>query len=177
MNENIRVREVRLIDANGSQVGIVPTDIALRLAREQGFDLVEVAPQATPPVCRIMDFGKFLYQQKKKAHDSRKKQKQFQVKEVKFRPTIDEHDYQVKLKAAQRFLEEGDKVKATVQMRGRELTRPELAQTLMRRLVEDLADRAVCEGEPELAGNRFHLIFGPSRKASRKELPAAAADR
>jgi translation initiation factor IF-3 len=147
------------------------------MAREQGFDLVEVAPQASPPVCRIMDFGKFLYQQKKKAQDSRKKQKQFQIKEVKFRPTTDEHDYQVKLKAALRFLEEGDKVKATVQMRGREMTRPELAQSLLRRLTEDLADRAICEGEPELAGNRVCLVFGPTKKTAKKELPAAAGGR
>jgi translation initiation factor IF-3 len=124
MNEAIRVREVRLIDADGGQVGIVPTEQALRMAREQGFDLVEVAPAARPPVCRIMDFGKFLYQQKKKQQESRKKQKQIEVKEVKFRPNIDEHDYDVKLKRACRFLEEGDKVKATVQFRGREMSKP-----------------------------------------------------
>lgn len=165
-----------MIDANGSQVGIVPTEIALRMAREQGYDLVEVAPMATPPVCRIMDFGKFLYQQKKKAQDSRKRQKQFQIKEVKFRPNIDDHDYLVKLKAAVRFLEEGDKVKATVQLRGREMSRPELAQALLKRLKEDLADRAIAEGETELAGNRMHLVFGPGRKGVRKELPATAAE-
>ncbi len=106
-----------------TQLGVIPIEEALRLAREQGVDLVEVAPTARPPVCRIMDFGKFLYQQKKKAQESRKKQKQFQVKEVKFRPNIDDHDYDVKLRNAIRFLDEGDKVKATVQFRGREMAR------------------------------------------------------
>jgi translation initiation factor IF-3 len=148
------------------------------MAKEQGFDLVEVAPQARPPVCRIMDFGKFLYQQKKKAHDSKKKQKQFQVKEVKFRPNIDDHDYDVKLRNALRFLEEGDKVKATVQFRGREMSKPELGLNLMKKLAADIGERGVQEGTAEMAGNRMHLIFGPGKKAalpSRKSDGAAAA--
>ncbi len=146
----------------------MPTDQALRMAREQGFDLVEVAPQARPPVCRIMDFGKFLYQQKKKAHDSKKKQKQFQVKEVKFRPNIDDHDYDVKLKRAQRFLDEGDKVKATVQFRGREMSKPDLGLKLLKKLAADIGERGIQEGGAEMAGNRMHMIFGPSRKAAAK---------
>jgi len=158
-----------LIDGDGTQVGIVPTDQALRMAREQGFDLVEVAPQARPPVCRIMDFGKFLYQQKKKAHDSKKKQKQFQVKEVKFRPNIDDHDYDVKLKRAQRFLEEGDKVKATVQFRGREMSKPDLGLKLLKKLAADIGERGIQEGGAEMSGNRMHMIFGPSRKAPPKK--------
>jgi len=167
-----------LIDGDGSQVGIVPTDQALRMAREQGFDLVEVAPQARPPVCRIMDFGKFLYQQKKKAHDSKKKQKQFQVKEVKFRPNIDDHDYDVKLKRAQRFLDEGDKVKATVQFRGREMSKPDLGLKLLKKLSADIGEHGIQEGGAEMAGNRMHMIFGPSKKVVAKKGegdPAAAA--
>lgn len=176
-NEGIRVREVRLIDGEGNQVGVVATEEALRMAREQGYDLVEVAPAARPPVCRIMDFGKFMYQQKKKSHDSKKKQKQFQVKEVKFRPNIDDHDYDVKLRNALRFLEEGDKVKATVQFRGREMSKPELGLSLMRRLAADIGDRGVQESTPEMAGNRMHLIFGPGKKEKEREKEKAAAAR
>ena len=139
---------MRLIDANGAQLGIILIDEALRLAKEQGFDLVEVAPTARPPVCRIMDFGKFLYQQKKKAQESRKKQKQFEIKEVKFRPNIDEHDYDVKLKRALRFLDEGDKVKATVQFRGRENSKPELGLNLMKKLAVDIGDAGSDRFEP-----------------------------
>jgi len=162
------VREVRLVDADGSQAGIVPIEEALRRAQEQGLDLVEVAPTAKPPVCRIMDFGKFLYQQKKKAHDSKKKQKIIHVKEVKFRPNIDEHDYDFKLKNALRFLEEGDKVKATVQFRGREMARQDLGHKLIRRLAGDLGEAAVLESQPEMAGNRMHVIFGPPRHLVKK---------
>jgi len=175
INEAIRIREVRLIDAEGGQVGIVPTDQALRMAREAGFDLVEVAPAARPPVCRIMDFGKFLYQQKKKAQESKKKQKQFEIKEVKFRPNIDEHDYDVKLKRALRFLGEGDKVKATVQFRGRENSKPELGLNLMKKLAVDIGERGTQEGSPEMAGNRMHLIFGPNKKPVSVKKPASVA--
>jgi translation initiation factor IF-3 len=159
---------VRLVDGDGSQAGIVPIEEALRRAQEQAMDLVEVAPTAKPPVCRIMDFGKFLYQQKKKAHESKKKQKIIQVKEVKFRPNIDEHDYDFKLKNAIRFLEEGDKVKATVQFRGREMARQDLGHKLIRRLADDLGEAAVLESSPEMAGNRMHVIFGPPRHAVKK---------
>ena len=140
--------------------------------RTQGLDLVEVAPTAKPPVCRIMDFGKFLYQQKKKAHESRKKQKIIHVKEVKFRPNIDDHDYDFKLKNAIRFLEEGDKVKATVQFRGREMARQDLGHKLIRRLAGDLGEAGVLESSPEMAGNRMHVIFGPPRHAVKKPSPA-----
>ncbi len=145
----------------------------MRMAKEQGFDLVEVAPEARPPVCRIMDFGKFLYQQKKKAHDSKKKQKQYQVKEVKFRPNIDGHDYEVKLKRALRFLAEGDKVKATVQFRGREMSKPELGLNLLKRLSGDIGDGGVQEGTAEMAGNRMHLVFGPSKKSAPAKKPTS----
>jgi translation initiation factor IF-3 len=145
------------------------------MAREAGFDLVEVAPAARPPVCRIMDFGKFLYQQKKKAQESRKKQKQFEIKEVKFRPNIDEHDYDVKLKRALRFLDEGDKVKATVQFRGRENSKPELGLNLMKKLAVDIGEQGIQEGSPEMAGNRMHLIFGPNKKPGSARKPASVA--
>ena len=160
---------MRLIGAEGEQVGIVLIDEALRMAREAELDLVEVAPAAKPPVCRIMDFGKFLYQQKKKAQESRKKQKTFQVKEVKFRPNIDEHDYDFKLRNVVRFLGEGDKVKATVQFRGREMARTDLGVSLLRRVAADVGERGVVESNPELAGNRMHLILGPSKQQRPKK--------
>ena len=160
---------MRLVDADGSQAGVVPVEEALRRAQEQNLDLVEVAPTAKPPVCRIMDFGKFLYQAKKKAHESKKKQKIIHVKEVKFRPNIDEHDYDFKLKNAVRFLEDGDKVKATVQFRGREMARQDLGHKLLRRFAEDLGERAVLESSPEMAGNRMHVIFGPPRTGGVKK--------
>lgn len=138
------------------------------MAKEQFLDLVEVAPEARPPVCRIMDFGKFLYQQKKKTHDSKKKQKTIQVKEVKFRPNIDDHDYTVKLRNAVRFLDEGDKVKATVQFRGREMSKPELGLKLLRRFTADLGEQGSAEGSAEMAGNRMHMIFGPGKKSVKK---------
>ncbi|HVG09380.1 MAG TPA: translation initiation factor IF-3 [Thermoanaerobaculia bacterium] len=169
VNERIRVREVRLVDEDGGQAGIVAIEEALQRARTLGLDLVEVAPTAKPPVCRIMDFGKFLYQQKKKSHESKKKQKIIHVKEVKFRPNIDDHDYDFKLKNAIRFLEEGDKVKATVQFRGREMARQDLGHKLIRRLTADLGEAAVLESSPEMAGNRMHVIYGPSRHIVKKD--------
>jgi translation initiation factor IF-3 len=159
---------VRLVEADGSQGGIVPVEEALRKAQELGLDLVEVAPTAKPPVCRIMDFGKFLYQQKKKAHESKKKQKVIHIKEVKFRPNIDEHDYDFKLKNLLRFLEEGDKVKATVQFRGREMARTDLGHKLLKRVASDVGERGVLESSPEMAGNRMHVIFGGPRQGIKK---------
>lgn len=159
---------MRLVESDGSQAGIMPVEDALRRAQDQGLDLVEVAPTAKPPVCRIMDFGKFLYQQKKKAHESRKKQKIIQVKEVKFRPNIDDHDYDFKLKNVVRFLEEGDKVKATVQFRGREMARTDLGHKLLARVAQDVGERGVVESHPEMAGNRMHVILGPPRHGVKK---------
>jgi translation initiation factor IF-3 len=146
----------------------VAVEEALRRAQEQALDLVEVAPTAKPPVCRIMDFGKFLYQQKKKAHDSKKKQKVIHIKEVKFRPNIDEHDYDFKLKNLLRFLEEGDKVKATVQFRGREMARTDLGHKLLKRVAADVGDNGMVESNPEMAGNRMHVIIGPPRQGIKK---------
>jgi len=159
---------VRLVESDGSQAGIVPVEEALRRAQEQTLDLVEVAPTAKPPVCRIMDFGKFLYQQKKKSHDSKKKQKIIHIKEVKFRPNIDEHDYDFKLKNVVRFLGDGDKVKATVQFRGREMARTDLGHKLLRRVAEDVGENGMLESSPEMAGNRMHVIFGPPRQGIKK---------
>ena len=158
-----------MVDADGGQAGIVPVEEALRRAQEQELDRVEVAPTAKPPVCRIMDFGKFLYEQKKKAHESKKKQKIIHVKEVKFRPNIDEHDYDFKLKNVLRFLDEGDKVKATVQFRGREMARTDLGRKLLARVATDVGERGVVESSPEMTGNRMHAILGPPRKSSGKK--------
>ena len=166
MNRQIRAREVRLIDDEGEQLGVVETREALRLAEERGLDLVEVAPNAIPPVCRIMDFGKYLYQEKKKQQEAKKKQKVFTVKEVKFRPMIDPHDYDVKLKRLQRFLGDGDKVKATVQFRGREMARMDLGYGLLKRLEADAKEYGLVESSPERAGNRVHQIFAPPRKGT-----------
>jgi len=166
MNRQIRAREVRVIDDQGEQLGILDTRDAVKLAEERGLDLVEVAPNATPPVCRVMDFGKFLYQEKKKAQEAKKKQHVFVIKEVKFRPMIDPHDYGVKLTRLLRFLDEGDKVKATVQFRGREMARMDLGYGLLKRLEADITDHGVVESSPERAGNRVHQIFAPPRKGT-----------
>jgi translation initiation factor IF-3 len=166
MNRQIRAREVRVIDDQGEQLGILDTRDAVKLAEERGLDLVEVAPNANPPVCRVMDFGKFLYQEKKKAQEAKKKQHVFTIKEVKFRPMIDPHDYDVKLKRLLRFLDEGDKVKATVQFRGREMARMDLGYGLLKRLEADITDHGIVESTPERAGNRVHQIFAPPRKGT-----------
>lgn len=145
---------------------------AIERARQAGFDLVEIAPTANPPVCRIMNFGKFIYQQKKKQHDSKKKQKITQVKEVKFRPNIDDHDYDFKKASILRFLEHGDKVKATVQFRGREMARRENGLKVLQRLVEELKGKVTVESSPELLGNRMHQILGPVKSVEKSAKPA-----
>ena len=165
VNRAIRAREVRLIDADGTQLGIVELMEARRVAEEQGLDLVEVAGSSHPPVCRVMDFGKFLYQQKKKQAEAKKKQKVFQVKEVKFRPKIGQHDYETKLKRALSFLEEGDKVKATVQFRGRERSRMDLGDKLLARIAKDVGEVGVVESRPERSGNTMHQIIAPGKKS------------
>lgn len=142
----IRVREVRIIDEEKKQVGILPIGEALALAKERGLDLVEVAPQADPPVCRIMDYGKFLYEQHKKAHEAKKHQKNVQVKEIKFRPKISIHDYTFKIRHVQRFLKEGHKVKITVMLRGREKAKPELAHGILDRVFADVQELGQRDG-------------------------------
>ncbi len=155
---------MRLIGAAGEQVGVVDPQTALEKGREAGLDVVVIAEQATPPVCKVMDFGKFTFEKKKKEHESKKRQKVTQVKEVKFRPNIDDHDYDFKLKNIVRFLAEGDKVKATVQFRGREMSRMENGRKVLDRLLADLGPKAHAEGGHEILGNRMHLILGPAKK-------------
>ena len=142
----IQAREVRVVDDEKSQLGVLPTQQAVALARERGLDLVEIAPQAQPPVCRIMDYGKFLYEQHKKEHEAKKHQKQIQIKEIKFRPKISGHDYDFKLKHIRRFIEEGNKVKVTIMLRGREKQKPELGQQVLERILGDLTDLAAQDG-------------------------------
>jgi translation initiation factor IF-3 len=163
VNERIRTREVRVIDEEGQQLGIMTPQQAIDLARQRGYDLVEVAPQAVPPVCRIIDFGKYLYEQKKRAHEAKKKQAVIEVKEIKFRPMTDDHDYNFKMKHAREILEDGNKVKATVRFRGREITHKELGFQLLERLEKDLADKGVPESRPRHEGMQIIVIFGPKR--------------
>jgi translation initiation factor IF-3 len=164
VNERIRVREVRVIDADGAQVGIMPPQQALELARGKGLDLVEIAPQAQPPVCRIINFGKYQYEQKKKQKEARAKQTFITVKEIKFRPGTDEHDYTFKKNNAVRILHEGDKVKATVHFRGREITHKELGAALLQRLEKDLADAGTVEVRPKLEGMNMFIMLTPKKK-------------
>jgi len=157
----IRVREVSLIGNDGEQLGVFPTQEALKMAEEKDQDLVEVAPNSSPPVCRIMDYGKFKYQQSKRAHEAKKKQKIIHVKEVKLRPNTDRHDYDFKLKNAFRFLESGDKVKVLVFFRGREIVHRENGQKLLVRVTETLEDIAVVEQEAKQEGRTLCMIFAP----------------
>jgi len=143
----IQAREIRVIDDEKRQLGVLTTSQALAVARERGLDLVEIAPQATPPVCRIMDYGKFLYELHKKEHEAKKHQKQIQIKEIKFRPKISTHDYDFKMRHIQRFLEEGDKVKVTIMLRGREKMRPELGTQVLDRIIEGVKDIAHRDGD------------------------------
>ena len=157
----IRVREVSLIGNDGEQLGVFPTQEALNMAEEKDQDLVEVAPNSSPPVCRIMDYGKFKYQQSKRAHEAKKKQKIIHVKEVKLRPNTDQHDYDFKLKNAFRFLESGDKVKVLVFFRGREIVHRENGQKLLVRVTKTLEDIAVVEQEAKQEGRTLCMIFAP----------------
>jgi translation initiation factor IF-3 len=163
------VPQVRVIAENGDQLGIMNTREAVNLARSQGLDLVEVAATADPPVCRIIDYGKFTYEQKKKASEAKKKQVIITVKEVKFRPGTDDHDYNFKMKHARDWLSEGDKVKATIFFRGREITHRELGAELLQRLEKDLAEVAEVEQRPKMEGNQMFLIFAPKRHKSPKQ--------
>ncbi|MEA4858472.1 MAG: translation initiation factor IF-3 [Solidesulfovibrio sp.] len=163
-NHRIRAREVRVIADDGAQVGIIPTSEALRMAQEKGLDLVEVAPNADPPVCRIMDFGRFKYQQQKKLQEARKKATTVQLKEIKVRPKTDEHDYQTKLKHIRRFLEEGDRCKVTVFFRGREIVHKDRGQVILARVVVDLGELAKVEQEPRTEGRMMTMLLAPQVK-------------
>ena len=155
--------QVRVITDDGEQFGVMDTRDAVRLARERGMDLVEVAPNAEPPVCKIIDFGKFQYETKKKANEAEKKQVVITVKEVKFRPGTDEHDYSYRMKHAREWLTGGDKVKATIWFRGREMTHRELGARILEKLEKDLLDVAEVEMRPRMEGNQMFTIFGPKR--------------
>jgi translation initiation factor IF-3 len=161
INNRIDSREVRLIDAEGNNVGVVPTRQALIMAEEANLDLVEISPDAKPPVAKILDFGKFKFQEQKKAAEARKKQRVIEIKEIKLRPMIDDHDYDVKLKAAMRFFGEGDKVKVTLRFRGREMDHQELGHKLLNRVKADTLEIAKVEMEPRFEGRQIIMILAP----------------
>jgi translation initiation factor IF-3 len=175
INERIRVAEVRLVDEDGSQIGVIPTDEALAMAHERDLDLVEVAPQSRPPVARLLDYSKYKYEQEQKAKAARKHQQQVNVREIKLRPKIADHDYKTKKGHVERFLRHGDKVKVTIMFRGREQAHPERGRMLLERLYEDISDLAVIEQQPEQEGRNMHMLLAPSRAASRAEQPSKAS--
>lgn len=164
LNEEITAQKVRLIDDKGGQVGIVPLREAQQKALEVELDLVEIVPNAKPPVCRIMDYGKYLFEQNKKRQTAKKKQKQMQVKEIKFRPGTEEGDYQVKLRSLIRFLQDGDKTKVTLRFRGREMAHQELGQKLLKRIEADLTEHGIIEQFPKLEGRQMVMIVAPLKK-------------
>jgi len=163
INEKIRADAVRLIGADGEQVGIVSVPEALAFADKLNLDLVEVAPMAAPPVCKVMDYGKYRYEQEQKAKEARKRQTTISIKEIKLRPKIDDHDFDTKKGHVQRFLTHGDKVKLTIMFRGRELVHPHLGERLLRRMAEDLADVGEVESEPSLDGRNMVMMLAPRR--------------
>jgi translation initiation factor IF-3 len=166
---------VRVIDDTGQQLGIMPPQQALTIARQKGLDLVEIAATATPPVCRIMDFGRYQYQEQKRARQAKKHPKIIEVKEIKFRPKVDEHDYQFKKKHIERFLAEGDKVKATIFFRGREMAHPEIGRRILERLCDELADVAIAETMPRQEGNQMHTILAKKPSSGGGRAPARQA--
>src|SRR5690348_731358 len=161
VNEEIRAREVHLIDKDGTNRGTVPIAEALSAAQEAGLDLVEIAPNSSPPVCKILDYGKYKFQAQKKAAEARKKQKVVEVKEIKLRPMIDDHDYDVKMRSMKRFFEEGDKVKITLRFRGREMAHQELGYQLLNRVKGDIGQMAKVESEPRFEGRQMVMILAP----------------
>ena len=163
MNSRINVQEVRLIASNGDQVGVVDTSKALELAKEEELDLVEIVPNQTPPVCRIMDYGKYKFENQKKAHAAKKKQKQTQVKEIKFRPNTEEADYQVKLKSLIKFLTGGDKAKITMRFRGREIAHQVIGREFLDRVQKDLDDYGIVEQIPSFEGRQMVMVIAPKK--------------
>jgi translation initiation factor IF-3 len=174
-NERIRVPEVRLIDETGQQVGIMKTQDALRVAQERDLDLVEVAPDAKPPVCRILDYSKYKYEQNQKQKAARKHQTQINVREIKFRPKIAQHDYDTKKGHVERFLRARDKVKVTIMFRGREMAHPERGELILNRLAEDLGDLALIEQRPQQDGRNMTMMLAPTTKAAAEDDGAPAA--
>ncbi|HBV98808.1 MAG TPA: translation initiation factor IF-3 [Desulfotomaculum sp.] len=169
MNEEIRVREIRVVDADGNQLGIMPTRDAMKMAEERQLDLVEIAPQAKPPVCRIMDFGKYKYEQSKREKEARKKQRIIELKEIKMRPNIEDHDFYVKVKNAVRFLKDGDKVKATMVFRGREIVHTQLGRQLLVRMAEELKDLCNIERQPKLEGKNMIMILSSKQDIKQQD--------
>ncbi|MDE0046642.1 MAG: translation initiation factor IF-3 [bacterium] len=160
-NEDIMAPSVRLISADGAQVGVVTLQAALRAAEDSGLDLVEVSPNADPPVCKLLDYGKYKYEAQKKANEARKRQKTFDVKEIKMRPNIDDHDYGVKMRALARFIGDGDKVKVTIRFRGRELAHPEIGRNLLERIRDEAQERAKIEMMPRMEGRQMIMVMAP----------------
>jgi translation initiation factor IF-3 len=167
VNERINAKEVRLVGENGEQLGIMPLSQARETARKQSLDLVEVAPGAVPPVCRILDYGKYKYQQTKKEREARKSQKTSELREVRLRPKIGTHDFKAKAKTARKLLAEGDKVKVTVRFRGREQTHPELGWQLLQRMADTMGSDAVMERQPVMQGGRMDIILTPATQKAR----------
>ncbi|MAY68165.1 MAG: translation initiation factor IF-3 [Rhodospirillaceae bacterium] len=161
INEDIDVAQVRLVDADGEMVGVVSTKEAIEMAAEVGLDLVEVSPNADPPVCKILDYGKFKYEAQKKANEARKKQKVIEVKEIKMRPGIDEHDYQTKMKAVRKFLDNGDKVKMTIRFRGREMAHQDLGMKVLDRVRVEVDEQAKVEQFPRTEGRLMTMVIAP----------------
>ncbi|MSZ62905.1 MAG: translation initiation factor IF-3 [Actinobacteria bacterium] len=185
INDRIRTPQIRLIGYTGEQVGVVDIDTALKMADEVGLDLVEIAPDATPPVCKIMDFGKYKYEVAQKAREARQNQTHIVVKEVRLTPKIETHDYETKRAQVEKFLKGGDKVKVTMKFRGREQTRPELGYKMLQRLAEDVAEVAFIEFAPKQEGRNMTMVLGPTKKkteavaeqkAARKAKAEAAAE-
>ena len=163
MNELIEVETIRLVDHNGEMVGVVPRQQGLDLADEVGLDLVEVSPNADPPVCKLLDYGKFKYEAQKKANEARKRQKTIDVKEIKMRPTIDDHDYQTKMRSIVRFIGDGDKVKVTMRFRGREMVHQDLGMKVLDRVRDDLGDSAKIEQFPKVEGRQMTMVMAPTK--------------
>ena len=164
VNDRIRAPEIRLIDENGDNVGLVSPSRAMAMAEDAGLDLVEISPNANPPVAKIMDFGKFKYEQQKRESEARKKQKTIEVKEVKFRPNTDTHDYDVKMRNVYKFLDNGDKVKVTLRFRGREMAHQELGRDLLLRVAEDTKEHGKVENMPKMEGRQMIMMIGPLPK-------------
>jgi translation initiation factor IF-3 len=175
INERIRAPQVRLVGADGAQVGIVSIQEALQRAQASDLDLVEVAPQANPPVCRVMDYGKYKYERAMRQKEARKKQARIEVKEIKFRPKIDRHDYETKKGHVIRFLNAGNRVKVTIMFRGREMAHTELGQRILDRLIEDLDGLATVEQPSKLDGRNMVMVLAPTRKPAARERPADRA--
>ena len=163
-NDEIEAKEIRVIGSDGEQVGVLSREAALQLASESAMDLVEISPTAVPPVCRIMDFGKFLFETNKKAHAAKRKQKQIQVKEIKFRPGTDKGDYEIKMRNLVRFLEAGDKAKVTLRFRGREMAHQEIGVQLLQKVRQDLEAIGIVEQFPRLEGRQMVMVIAPKKK-------------